>query len=324
MAKASINFKAVKNNSKVHNERLSELEYVYSDLTKNNESWKSDEIENRLSLIKEKCKTLSGRKLQKNATPIREAVVNLNEHHTLEDLQKLAQDLEQTKGIKCFQIFIHRDEGVTREDLNYHAHMVFDWQDQITGKMRRLNKVDMSQIQTLVADRLQMERGELKVNSNRQRLEPVEYKRQQEELRLQDLQQQAALEQKKNTAARAEYEEARESYERFKGVSQTRSEELARKGVELDWSAVKAEANALSGAIELQQGWANRQEQQIEELAGEISATEGRIKELGRTPEARELASILEEIENLEKRARRSAELKSEIARIEANLSREK
>jgi hypothetical protein len=40
---SSINIKPVKANSQNHNERLGELDYVYSELTKNNETWKSPE-----------------------------------------------------------------------------------------------------------------------------------------------------------------------------------------------------------------------------------------------------------------------------------------
>jgi hypothetical protein len=77
--------------------------------------------------------------------------------------------------------------------------MVFDWQDKTKGTMLRNTKLDMSQIQTLVAEVLKLERGELKTNSNRERLEAVEYKTQQETLKLQELQKHNAdLEQKKN------------------------------------------------------------------------------------------------------------------------------
>lgn len=197
MSKASINFKAAKSNSTSHNEREKNLDYVYSDLSKNNEIWKDDEIKNRQQEIAGICKKLSGRKMQKNSTPIREAVVNLNANHAIPDLKNLAKKLEKEKGIKCFQIFIHRDEGKDRENLNYHAHLVFDWQNKKTGKMIRLNKLDMSEIQTLVAAELNMERGELKVNSNRERLEPIELKRQEREKEV------AQLEKKKTEVSKS-------------------------------------------------------------------------------------------------------------------------
>ena len=200
MAISSINFKPIKASSERHNERLQDLDYVIPELTRNNESWKSSSISSMQKHIESECRRISGRKLQKNAEPIREAVVNLNANHSMDDLKRLGQALENRFGIQCFQIHIHRDEGKSSEDLNYHAHMLFSWQNKATGKTLKLNRADLSQIQDLVAETLQMQRGELRENSNRSRLEAVEYKVQQESIKLQQLQQQNAdLEQKKNT-----------------------------------------------------------------------------------------------------------------------------
>lgn len=229
MAKSSINFKAVSINSERHNERIEELDYNFKNLEKNNDSWKEESIPDRRKKIERIARELNGKKIYKNATPIREAVVNLNANHTIEDLKKLASELEGKFEIKCFQIHIHRDEGKSEKELNYHAHMIFDWQNKNTGKMLRLKKLDLSKIQTLVANSLGMERGELKVNSNRERLEPIEYKRQQEEKRLKQLQEKIEImEQKKNTAsernreARAKHQEAirrvNKEFERFEAV----------------------------------------------------------------------------------------------------------
>lgn len=44
-----------------------------------------------------------------------EAVVNLNEHHTLKDVQKLAKELEDELGFTTIQCAIHRDEGRANE-----------------------------------------------------------------------------------------------------------------------------------------------------------------------------------------------------------------
>jgi hypothetical protein len=199
MAKSMINIKAVKPSSEVHNNREKDYDYVFSDLTPKNEKWESDSISSMQKKIESYCKATSKRKLQKNATPIREAVVLIKPDHTMEDLVDLADKIKDEFGVECFQIHIHRDEGKSRDDLNLHAHMVFRWQDMETGKTMRVNKLGMSQLQTLVANALGMERGELKENSNRERLEPTEYKRQQEELRQKELQEQNdVLEQKKN------------------------------------------------------------------------------------------------------------------------------
>jgi hypothetical protein len=198
---ASINFKPVKANSARHNERLGELDYVYSDLTPNNDSWSIDNIEKRFDAISTLYKEKVGQKIQAKATPIREAVVNLRQDHTIESVRKLTDSLKKEYGLDAFQIHIHRDEGKTPEELNYHAHILFDWQNKETGKSFKLNRQDMSRVQDITAESLGMSRGELKENSNTVRLEAVEYKRQEEEKRVDKLQEQVALlEQKKNEA----------------------------------------------------------------------------------------------------------------------------
>lgn len=215
IAKASIHFRAALGKSEAHNLREEKLDYVHEDMIKNNSHWSKSTIAEMEKEIKRYCKEKSGRKLQKNSEPIREAVVNLHSHHTIDDLKELSERLKTDFGIECFQIHIHRDEGRKNDygfvEINHHAHMLFRWQDMETGKTMRLNRLHLSQIQDLVADTLDMQRGELRVNSNRNRLESVEYKRQQERLRLEQLQQQTAeLEQKKNEV-RARIEELKAS-----------------------------------------------------------------------------------------------------------------
>lgn len=198
-SKSSIHFRPVKSGSEEHNMRTTNLDYIYEDLTVNNDSWQSHSIQEMESEAKKYCKKISGRKLQKNAIPIREAVVNLHDHHSVHDLKKLANEIQKQIGISCFQIHIHRDEGKEKDKINYHAHMLFRWQDMKTGKMPKINRTDLSRVQDIVAESLNMERGELRENSNRKRLEAIEYKRQQEEIKYQELQQKNAdLEQKKN------------------------------------------------------------------------------------------------------------------------------
>lgn len=212
MAKSSIHFRPAVATSEAHNMRLTKLDYNVPELEKNNESFSLQSIDDRTREVKSHCKEVSGRKLQKNAMVIREAVVNLNPGTSMDDLKTLGNELQKQFGINCFQIHIHRDEGhkdpSTGEfKINHHAHMLFDWQDKAKGTVIKLNRVQLSQIQTLVAKVLDMERGELRVNSNRERLEPIEYKKQQAELQLEKLQQQNAdLEQKKNEV-RARIEE---------------------------------------------------------------------------------------------------------------------
>jgi hypothetical protein len=215
MAKSSIHFRPAKPNSEAHNLRKVNLDYTFPAIAHHNESWMAESVVDREKEIARTCKEISGRKLQKNAIPIREAVVNLQPCHKLEDLQELARDLKKSKGIDCFQIHIHRDEGKSINELNYHAHMLFDWQDKTTGKMLRLGKSDMSEIQDIVAESLQMERGELRENSNRKRLEATEFKRQAKAREIKKLEEQVqVLEQKKNEAVKRD----RESQAKLRGL----------------------------------------------------------------------------------------------------------
>jgi hypothetical protein len=227
-AKASINFKSVKSNSEHHNNREGELGYVHSELTENNYNNQKQTIHEAEKECRDYCKEVSGRKMMANATPIREAVVNLTEHTTKKDLFKLSHALRDNFGIDCFQLHIHRDEGKEKDELNHHAHMLFKWidkRDEIGGKKNpkhgkvlRLGRADMSRIQDLVAETLGMERGQRKTNHDITRLEAVEYKVQQEEKKKELLQEQnASLEQKKNQA-RARAEELKQAERKLREV----------------------------------------------------------------------------------------------------------
>lgn len=62
----------------------------------------------------------TNQKLQKNTATGISAVVNLEKHHTLEDLESIKIYLEKEFGTKVFQMAIHRDEGklVNKENPN--------------------------------------------------------------------------------------------------------------------------------------------------------------------------------------------------------------
>ena len=54
---------------------------------------------------------------------------------------------------------------------NYHAHIVFDWMNHDTGKSRKLNDEDMTEMQSLASDILLMERGQSKAVTGKEHLE---------------------------------------------------------------------------------------------------------------------------------------------------------
>ncbi|KYH03926.1 hypothetical protein A1704_19340 [Chryseobacterium cucumeris] len=181
--KTSINFKAVKTDSEAHNFRRKTFDYIKKDLTGKNEYWVENTISDRFRCIEAYCKEKSGRKLQKNALPIREAVVVIKENTTMQDLHKLSKRLEEELRIRIFQIAIHRDEGHYDKDSkewkpNYHAHLVADWQDLETGKTLKHQSFHYSKMQDITAECLEMDRG---VSGSKVRLEAIEFKIQKKE-----------------------------------------------------------------------------------------------------------------------------------------------
>lgn len=176
--KTSINFKVAKSDSEIHNFRKKSFDYIRKDLTSKNEYWMEQKIADRLLKIEAFCKEKSGRKLQKNAMPVREAVVVIKENTTMQDLHNLSKRLEEELKIRIFQIAIHKDEGHYDKDTkewkpNYHAHLVADWQDLQTGKTLKHQSFHYSKMQDLAAECLEMERG---VSGSLARLEAVEFK----------------------------------------------------------------------------------------------------------------------------------------------------
>ncbi|WP_278352380.1 hypothetical protein [Chryseobacterium gleum] len=176
--KTSINFKSIKSDSEIHNFRKKTFDYIRKELTVKNQYWQEDKIADRLRKIEVYCKEKSGRKLQSNAIPIREAVVVIKEDTTMKDLFDLSKRLEQELGIKVFQIAIHKDEGHWDKESkewkpNLHAHLVADWQDLKTGKTLKHQSFHYSKMQDITAECLGMERG---VAGSLRRLEAVEFK----------------------------------------------------------------------------------------------------------------------------------------------------
>ncbi|MFC4231507.1 hypothetical protein ACFOW1_06385 [Parasediminibacterium paludis] len=94
-------------------------------------------------------------------------------------MRRLGDVLHKAYRINLIQIHIHRDEGVRLDDtnvkINHHAHLVFDWQNKTTGKIVTIGRADMSKVQTLTAETLEMERGQ--VNSKAERLEHGDFRK---------------------------------------------------------------------------------------------------------------------------------------------------
>ena len=168
MAKSSIHIQAGAYNFFRHNDRSSPTKNSIFNDEKNECSqpaeaayqvWKKA-IEERAAKYTER----TGQKLNKKTITHLSAIVNLNAHHTLDDLQPLADYLEEEFGTKIIQTAIHRDEGHWGEDgtaeKNYHAHLeMVGLDDEGRSVRRKLTRAALSKLQTKTAKILGMERG---------------------------------------------------------------------------------------------------------------------------------------------------------------------
>ena len=211
MAKTSINIKpCLVTSSGAHNRRLAEYLanirkekiYIRTDLMAKNETWVSPELgdtslEERSRQIAAMVKKKTGRAMQtkdrkrvnkktgkvtvvRGSTPIKEGVVVIKEDTAMEQLRHFCEVCKERWGITPLQIFIHRDEGhyetpgdKTTWKPNYHAHIVWDWMNHDTGKSCKLLPQDMSQMQTILAEALGMERGTSKVKRQQQQIDTL-------------------------------------------------------------------------------------------------------------------------------------------------------
>ena len=184
--------------------------YIVPELTADNEQWinpdfGSPELQVHYENIKCMVKEKTGRAMQEKererkgkngkiikvagCSPIREGVLLIRPDTTLADVRRFGEECQRRWGITPLQIFLHKDEGhwlngqpapEDRESFqvgerwfkpNYHAHIVFDWMNHDTGKSRKLNDEDMTEMQSLASDILLMERGQSKAVTGKEHLE---------------------------------------------------------------------------------------------------------------------------------------------------------
>ena len=108
-----------------------------------------------------------------------EAVVNLNDSHTIEDVRRVAEHIRQKYKFTPTSIAIHRDEGyvdkVTGETkYNYHAHLTFYTIANGRSQMRLMTRAKLRDLQTEVANLLCMQRGQ--EHSQAKRLDHQQYR----------------------------------------------------------------------------------------------------------------------------------------------------
>ena len=208
--------------------------YIRTELTRDNETYVAPDMvgitlqqhyDNLKALVKEK----TGRAMQekdveytdkkgvkrvrKGSSPIREGVVNIKPDTTMDDLLQYAERVHERWGIRAIQIHMHKDEGhyENPEDKstwqpNLHAHIIWDWIDHATGKSYKLNAEDMSEIQDMVAETLDMQRGLKKSETGLDHLERNDFIIQKQENKKKQLQEetQKAITEKEKAEAEVE------------------------------------------------------------------------------------------------------------------------
>ena len=211
--KTSINIKPCNiGSSEAHNRRTaeylanirSEKFYIRTDLMAGNETWVSpdfgeDTLTDRYNQIAAMVKEKTGRAMQtkdrervnkktgkvtivRGSTPLKEGVVVIKEDTTMEQLQKFCKVCNDRWGVTALQVFIHRDEGhygIPGDNAtwkpNLHAHIVWDWMNHDTGKSCKLDEKAMSEMQTVLAECLEMERGTSKEVTGKEHLERTDF-----------------------------------------------------------------------------------------------------------------------------------------------------
>ena len=124
MATSSIHIGTSSAGALIHNERIFSPDYLISNDKNVNDKKHYDNVHiselEKLAKIDYQTHSINNRKLPKTATLIKEAIINLEAHHNLNDLEKVKDTLENEYGYKITDISIHRDEGYIFTDTkNY-------------------------------------------------------------------------------------------------------------------------------------------------------------------------------------------------------------
>ena len=211
--KTSVNIKPCNiGSSEAHNRRTAEYLanirkekfYIRTDLMAGNEAWVSPDfgeatLTDRYNQIATMVKEKTGRAMQtkdrervnkktgkvtivRGSTPLKEGVVVIKDDTTMEQLRHFCEVCKQSWGITALQVFIHRDEGhygIPGDNAtwkpNFHAHIVWDWMNHDTGKSCKLDEKAISEMQTILAEYLDMERGISKEVTEKEHLERTDF-----------------------------------------------------------------------------------------------------------------------------------------------------
>ena len=270
--------------------------YVRLDLSKNNSSYVAPEmkgisLQQHLESIRVMVKQKTGRSMQekdveytdkngkvrvrKGCSPIRECVVVINEDTRLKALLRFTRMVETRWGIKALQVHLHRDEGhyeIPGDDStwkpNYHAHIIWDWMDHTTGKSIKLDADDMSAMQDMVAEALDMERGVKKSETGLDHLERNDFilqKQEKEKKRLEAEKRKIQSERDiaKNQARQATEEKTKAEKKAQEAMNLARKALQEKDEADKKAKAAKAELSSAESKVTEKQSEIDRLEQRV-------------------------------------------------------------
>ncbi|ELR5023929.1 hypothetical protein QRU40_001387 [Campylobacter upsaliensis] len=126
------------------------------------EPTKENYLKDYEKIIKDDYAKFHRRKMPKNTRPFIEAVLNLEQHHTINDIKEAFK--KSDFPFQVVDIAIHRDEGhkneLTKRTIkNYHAHIILRNYDFKTHRtiLRSFNKLEFKEMQRKVIKNLGME-----------------------------------------------------------------------------------------------------------------------------------------------------------------------
>lgn len=164
MAISSINIQPATAHCFAHNDRSDKVTYLIDSSKENECSTPAPVAQKALAQMiseAEKYRKENGLRAMKSDTvKAVEAVVNLNATHKLADVERLAEKIEAEFGFRAVQIAVHRDEGKSSSEKNYHAHIVMcNLTPEGKTIQRTLGRDGLKKLQDITARELGMERG---------------------------------------------------------------------------------------------------------------------------------------------------------------------
>ena len=263
--------------------------YIRKDLTCQNSTYvpsdmKGTSLQEYYDSLKAMVKAKTGRAMQekdvkytdkngrtrvrKGSSPLREGVAIIMDNTTMGDLKRFTNAVEKRWGIKAVQIHIHRDEGHYEDNErkktwkpNYHAHIVWDWMDHDTGKSHKLGEADMSEMQDMLAEMLNMQRGQKKSETGLDHLERNDF----------------ILQKQEKEKKRLEEEKRKAQSEKAKAENKANvAKELARKANE-DKEQAEKKAQAAKTELSSAESKVTEKQTEIDKLDKRITSKEAML-----------------------------------------------